>query len=356
MKKIYLFALPFLFINHIQAQVTITKAVHEPVIGDSYDTKTIDTTSTLPMTVNGAGVTWNVNGVTETFAINSHTYSSPADYSGSATTFPGVTSVMENFTTGDLSYFKSTPTTYEVLGATLNVAGNVTTINYNTNSGIIQTYPINLGYINNDIGAGAMTTSTISGTFTSTLQTKGDATGTLIFNGGVTYSNCLRVLFNQKMNFSMLSGLLTGTIEQNFYHYFHSSSKFPIFTVEYTHVISPGLSLAGIPPINTIQPKVETNSSVNIGLKENKLNDVIFKAYPNPAKNELNIHMVLTHNESYTIQILNTLGQVVKTISMANLTPGMYNQVINIADLNSGIYSVNVSGSKASGTQKLIID
>lgn len=356
MKKIYIFTIFVFTINQIQAQLTLTKSFNEPVIGQFYDTKTIDTTSTLPMSVIGAGTTWNVSGITESGAINTNTFSAPAAYPGASSTFPGVTMVQENLTTNDLSYIKSTPTTLELVGAYTNVGIANAELNYNSNSAILLSYPINMGYLNNDTGAGTISTSTLSGVFTSTLQTISDGSGTLIFNGAVSLTNCLRVKIKQNIAFNFLAGALVGTVDQITYNYYHSSSKFPVFTVAYSHIVSPGFSFGGIPPINTRQAKTETLSGVAIGIFEPQLNDVIFKVFPNPANSSLNIHFVLTQSENYVVEIFNCLGQIVKTMPLSNLSPGLYNEIINISGLNSGIYSIILKGKNASGTQKLIIE
>jgi hypothetical protein len=356
MKKIYIFAISVFTINQIQAQLTLTKSFNEPVIGEFYDSKTIDTTSTLPMSIIGVGSTWNVTGITESGAINTNTISAPSAYPGSSTTFPGVTMIQEDLTFNNLSYFKSTPTTLELVGAYTNVGVANAELNYNSNSAILLSYPVAMGYLNNDLGAGTISTSTLSGVFTSTIQTVADGSGTLIFNGAVSLTNCLRVKIKQNIAFNFLAGSLVGTVDQIGYNYYHSSSKFPVFTVAYSHIVSPGFSFAGIPPINTRQAKVETLSGVAIGIFESYLNEITFKAFPNPAKNELNIHFVITQSENFNVEITNCLGQVVKSISLSNLTPGLYNEFINISGLNSGIYSITVKGKNALGTQKLIIE
>jgi len=356
MKKIYIFSISLFTINQIQAQLTLTKSFNEPIIGQFYDTKSIDTTSTLPMSISGSGSTWNVSGISESGAINTNTFSAPSAYSGSSTTFPGVTIVQEDLTTNNLSYFKSTPTTFELVGAYTNVGVANAILNYNSNSAILLSYPVSFGYLNNDIAAGTISTSTLSGAFTSTIQNIADGSGTLIFNGAVSLTNCLRVKLKQNIAFNFLGGAFVGTVEQIGYNYYHSSSKFPVFTVAYSHIVSPGFTLAGIPPINTRQVKVETLSGFAIGILEPKINEIIFKVFPNPARSELNIHFVLTQSESYSVEITNCLSQIVKTISLPNLSPGLYNETLNISGLNSGIYSINVKGKNASGSQKLIIE
>lgn len=356
MKKIYILTLFIILVNQMNAQLVLTKAAFEPVIGDFYDAKTIDTTSTLPMGITGSSVTWNVSGVSESGALNTNNYSSPSSYPGASTTYPGVTMVKEDMTTADLSYFKVTPTTFELVGAYFN-AGIVTAdLNYNTNSAILYSYPVGMGYTNTDIGAGSIVTSSLTGVFTSTIETVADGSGTLAFNGAVSLSNCLRVRIKQHIEFSFLAGAFIGTVDQDIYNYYQSSTKHPVFTVSYSHVVSPGFSLGGIPPINNYQARVETHSSVVIGIKESHLNDVNFRTYPNPTKNEFSIYMVLTKNENYTVEVINTLGQIVKTISLPNLTPGMYNHMINVSELTSGLYTIKLKGNNATGTQKLIIE
>lgn len=345
MKKIYLLALSVFAITQANAQVpTLTKANSEAVIGETYDVKAIDTTNALPMNISGAGVTWNVTGLVETGGLTTNTFI-PASDDPSAVNFPGTTIVQQDGV--NTSYYKSTATTYELLG----VDGGQFILNYNTNSAVVAQYPISMGYVNNDTGAGAITASTLSGTFSSTIQTSGDATGTLDLNGVTNLTNCLRVKTVQKIDFTLAFGFLTGTISQTFYNYYHSSSKWPVFTVNYTLINSNN------PSFNNIhQDRVSALSTIAVGVKENIVNDIIFKAYPNPASNQLNIHYVLTQTESYTIDVLNTLGQVVKTINKPNLQPGIYSEAIDISGLNAGIYTVKVNGNRAQGTQKIIVE
>ena len=342
MKKIYLVALSLFTLNQANAQISLTKANSEPIVGDNYMMNVVDTTNALPINVTGAGVTWNVTGISQSGAVDTIKYVTSSANPNSSS-YPGTTIVEQQGS--NISYFKSTPTQYELLG----LDGGNFKLNYNTNSAIIAVYPVGLGYINNDIGSGTMTAS-ISGVFTSTIQTVGDGTGTLNLNGINSFSNCLRVKMTQKMNFS-LGVFETGTINQATYNYYHSSSKSPIFTISYSHVVGSGAF-----PLDQWRINVKTKASIILGVNENSVNDIIFKAYPNPANENVNIHFVLTQAESYTIDVLNNLGQVIKTLYKPNLAPGMYSEVIDIKGLTAGIYTVKVNGNHAQGTQKLIIE
>ncbi len=70
--------------------------------------------------------------------------------------------------------------------------------------------------------------------------------------------------------------------------------------------------------------------------------------YPNPAQNNLTINLGKTSPEGATIQVLNTLGQVVKTNGF-NKTTGQ-NLTVDLSGLATGLYFVQVQafgGSKA---------
>lgn len=353
MKKIYLFAFSLIAISQVKAQLTLTKAANEPIIGDSYITKTLDTNGTaLPLNVVGTNVTWNIANVIETSATSTNSYSAPGS---GASSYPGTTIVLEDQGTGNTSYYKSTASSYELVGAELSLGGIGAQLNYNTNSAIIAQYPITMGYTNTDPVAGTVTASTLTGTFNGTVKTTADGTGTLNFvGGGSNFTNVLRIKTTQNLTFSISGGFITGTIDQSIYNFYHSSSKWPLFTATYNHVFSNNV----IVPIDDTVNDVMALSTVIVGIKERMkaVNDIIFKAYPNPAHNQVAIHFVLTQKESYNIEIVNTLGQVVKSVSKPDLQPGLYNEAIDINGLSAGVYHIRVQGKNASGVEKLIVE
>lgn len=325
-----------------QTSYTLTQANSEAVIGDSYDSKGIDTTNALPMNVSGANVTWNVTGITESGVVDSHTFVAAADDPNSSS-YPGTTIVQQdpNATT----YFKSTTNLFELLG----VDAGQFVLNYNANSAIVAQYPISFGYTNNDLAAGAITANTLTGTFNSTISTVADGTGTLTLES-TSLTDCIRLKTTQFVDFSLAGGFVTGTMDQTIYNYYNSSSKFPLFQVTYVVINVPS---AGIN--NQRQDQVSMLSSIVLGVNDNARNETIFKAYPNPASENVSLHFVLTQTESYAVEVTNTLGQVVKTVNYSNLQPGLYNETIDLSGLDAGIYTIKVTGKNAQGSQKLII-
>lgn len=346
MKKIYFLVFSVLTLGSMQAQssYTLTQANSEPVINDTYDLKGIDTTNALPMTTSGQNVTWNVTGIAESGVLSTVNCIDPSGDANSGN-YPGTTMVQVE--TNTTSYFKSTTNKFELLG----LDGGQFILNYNANAATVAQYPITYGYVNNDLGAGAITAGSLTGTFNSTISTVADGTGTLSLNGVASFGNCIRLKTTQHIDFVLGNPPFTtnGTMDQVIYNYYNSSSKFPLFQAVYIHVVVP------IASIDQHQDQVSMLSSIVLGLHDQNDRNSIFKAYPNPADKNVNLHFVLTQNESYTVEISNAIGQVVKTIKMNDLQPGMYNETIDLTGLNAGVYSINVIGKSSKGTEKLII-
>lgn len=348
MKKIYLFIFSVVALSQMNAQTsyTLTQANSEAVIGDAYLPKFIDTTAALPMSISGANVTWNIAGLTDSLATDSVKFIDPSADPNSGN-YSGVTIVQVEGT--NVSYYKSSSSQFELIGMDLSFGGMTANVNYSSSSAILAQYNMSYGYNNTDAVSGDISVAGFSGTFTGSINTVADGTGTLDLNGISSFANCIRLKSNQHIDFDVLSGFVTGTLDQTTYNYYHSSSKFPVFSVSYTYVSAPSAN------IDQTQTRITTLSNIAIGVKENKLNDIIFKAYPNPANDQVSLHFVLTKSESYTVEISNALGQIVKTVSMSNLQPGMYNEAVNISDLSAGMYSIKVMGKNTQGTQKLMV-
>lgn len=76
------------------------------------------------------------------------------------------------------------------------------------------------------------------------------------------------------------------------------------------------------------------------------------KLYPNPAKNELYISFPKVVTGNIELQIVNQLGQTVAQQSFASLNGDVIQ--LNISELPSGIYSLQIKGNEYASTQKFI--
>ena len=88
------------------------------------------------------------------------------------------------------------------------------------------------------------------------------------------------------------------------------------------------------------------------GINELKTNNEQLTIYPNPVQSVLNIHTSSAFNGEATVNIYNITGQKLlsKTISLSNST----DKSINLSDLNSGMYLLEILNNSKSVRSKII--
>ena len=107
---------------------------------------------------------------------------------------------------------------------------------------------------------------------------------------------------------------------------------------------------------NLFQLSVAAYSSILFsGIKQNEPDNLHLNLYPNPANDILNINYTLTTNNRYQIQIINSIGQVVKEVSNQN-TVGTYTWTVDTKNYSKGIYCVSFSNGITTKQAKLIIN
>lgn len=92
-----------------------------------------------------------------------------------------------------------------------------------------------------------------------------------------------------------------------------------------------------------------------VGVNEVETEKVEVSIYPNPAKNNSNIELNLTKDETVTINVLSVMGQVVYTQTLSNLKAGKQTVSLNTENWAAGIYNVNISTSNGNVSRKLDI-
>ncbi len=97
--------------------------------------------------------------------------------------------------------------------------------------------------------------------------------------------------------------------------------------------------------------KLTLNPFIISGISEYKSVTNLFNAYPNPSNELINIKLEILSETNTTIEITNTLGQVVLSKALTqNITQ------LNISDLTKGIYFITVKTGDKTSTQKLVIN
>lgn len=336
MKKIYLSILSFGFtLASSYAQITLTKAANEPVLGDMEMYQYYDTVAVLN-NATGSNQNWNFSALTTNTLTEMTTYTTVAS-TPSASSFPSAT-IVGSDGQGGYTYAKSTATQYELVGI---VDPNLT-LNF-SNTAIAAIWPISSGYSNTDSFSGSVASGTLTGTSTGTISTVASGTGTITLPGGAVF-NALQVKTIQQVNISLLLGFITATVVNTSYSYYTSTQKFPILTVSYSDATG---------AFTNYSADVKINTNVIAGV--NNLNfESSLSIFPNPAKESLNVKLQNLSNETGHIEIVNAFGSVVKSIDLGNNAEIL--NTMSISNLSSGIYFVKTTLGEKVSTRKLIIE
>jgi hypothetical protein len=92
------------------------------------------------------------------------------------------------------------------------------------------------------------------------------------------------------------------------------------------------------------------------GIKSNSANIVENSSlYPNPAKNSVSVKVNLANTSKVQVDVLNTIGQVVKNnLSQGQIGANTIN--VELSGLSSGVYFVTIKVDNATSTKKLVIE
>ncbi|MES2513979.1 MAG: T9SS type A sorting domain-containing protein [Bacteroidota bacterium] len=337
MKKIYLSILVIACTINANAQLSLTKAFNEPVLGDVNSKEIFDSTAVLP-NGSGTGQVWDFSGLTASGTLDVVTFTTVAS-TPSASAFPSAT-LADSDGAGAYTYYKPTATQYEMVG----LVDPIIALSF-SNTAVIAIWPVTMGYTNTDVFAGTANSSFAgSGTATGTITTSATGTGTLIAPGGAVFTNVLKVQANQKVDVSLSFGAFTATLTTIDYNYYHASQKFPLLTVTYSDITGSFPSTSAT---------IKANSLILTGINDVNF-DASFSMFPNPAKNNFNVKLHNQTNAVCNIEIMNAIGQTAKVINLGNETEIEGN--VSISDLSAGIYFVKTSLGNKISVKKLIVE
>ena len=96
-------------------------------------------------------------------------------------------------------------------------------------------------------------------------------------------------------------------------------------------------------------PMLRMNFDPSTAVSISEVKQDIFNVYPNPTTGVFNLD--LNNNKSYNISIFNSLGQKVYN----NVTNSM-SMVVDLSELESGIYTIELENSDVIFTERIIIE
>jgi len=318
MKKFYISLSAFILCAGISnAQLTLTKATNEPVIGDVEYTKSFDSTTAIPKNT-GAGQVWNFTSA------NPGTYSETISYVAVNSTpqgslFPNATIAVTRGGS-EYEYMKSSVTDYEYLGST-NTSTEVMSF---TNTALFYSWPISMGSTFTDLFSGPLTNGTVTSTMNGTISLTATGTGTVMLPGGNIQNNCLQL--KRVIIASIVSGTTNSNFSETDYIYYSNAIKSPIISISYSYK-------GNSPDVNIMVNTSLLPVGLNEQLSEN--NNVI--VYPNPCSEIITFGGI----KSAELNIFSLAGK--KIISAYDTN------TVNVLSLEAGIYFLEIkerSGNK----------
>lgn len=341
MKKIYTFLIVLSTGSLLNSQ-TLTQSNNAFVVGDTFSTLRCDSVNIVPG-IGGTNVTWNFSALAiYSTAVNNFTVGS-----SSSNLYPSGSVVVASATNNEL-YLKSSATDLQYYGGNLQIGTVAATLIYSTGA-IDAIYPMTINSTSTSAIAGTINVSSLAGTFTGNSVVTADGSGTLVLPGGAagTYTNVLRVVSSQTLNYT--ASLVSGKVIQTQYDYYTPSAKAPLLTIattSFTSSFSPGSTTTGT---TTTIDKSYLGTMTGIAVHQGQLNDLL--VYPNPANSVVNFS-----TENKTVKEIRVYDITGKLVEKQNFGEG--NLKLDVSDYNKGlyIYSLLNTGGETLKTGKLTIN
>jgi len=104
----------------------------------------------------------------------------------------------------------------------------------------------------------------------------------------------------------------------------------------------------------TTSPMIRANFDPTVGIEENE--DVTsVSIYPNPTSDNVNINFVSKEDQDVTINVISVDGKLVFAKQLNTKVGQVSRTTIDVANLSSGIYMVQLMGAKSSLTQRIVV-
>lgn len=331
MKKIYLTVTLFGIGCMAFAQPTITMANSAPMPGESFLMHFAAWQSEGP---SGANQTWDFSNLV---ADSSKTFNwvDPANTPNGAS-FPTADIAQEDPGAGFV-YYDHSNGDLEYVGADANGL-----LVEQSDPEVTLELPCTFGTTWTDTQAG---TIPFGGTRAGTTNGDGDAYGTLTLPWG-TVNNVLRVHLNQVYTDNII---ITIDYIMNFYMYYKEGTSSPLLIVA-DLLITPSFGA----PINTKYIQYADQSVVGIGEEMEIVGSM--NIYPVPATEEANVHFTLEEKENITIDLIDMTGRSISSEELGIVLPGEHVHGINVADLRSGMYFIQLSSPNGRSVERLIVE
>jgi hypothetical protein len=340
MKRFLPLAVVALFAGSAFAQISLTAAVHGPVIGDSFNILRADTTGVQPGPA-GASQTWNFSSLVIDTVPASITYDDLANQTFAAD-FPNGNMVLADGS-GGFTILESNANALTLHGINNSTLGSIPY----TDAQILMNFPVSFGAanVNNDAFAASYTLLGFPVTRSGTSSTVADAYGTLILPGG-TFNNVLRVKTTSSINDATPLG--ATTTDQVDYKWYDANNKNYLLTISVTTTVAPILGTT----VTKVVAVLDNPTASGLSERRNDIGNI--SVFPNPASDHFLLNIDLKKSGKYTLSVFSADGRIMMNDSDVNMLAGRQNRSLDISAFPEGIYLLCVAGEDASQTIRFI--
>lgn len=329
----------FIAALNARAQYTLT-ASSNPVAGDVYEYYFMDPTG---VTGGSSGVAqiWDYSGLAPSSSRVTQTYTTVAS-TPSASSFPAANIASEtNMPAGNFHYYYISATERSLVGRIFNSSNR----RVNTTPVAFSVLPFSYGSssVSNNFTGSFISSSAIQYSGVMTINAAG--TGTLTLPGGQIYSNVLKIETIETYTLNNLNVVSTTTVCE----WYSAASKFPLLQV----LSSMDDNGSGGTFANK---EVRMNVGIDVGLHEPAHTKAEFSIYPNPSQTEVFVDFETSSEKSYTLDIVDVCGSIVKQVPFTFLKNGIQHNRVDLSGLSAGTYVVKLRGDGKEGVRKLVIE
>ncbi|MBL0328170.1 MAG: choice-of-anchor J domain-containing protein [Bacteroidetes bacterium] len=97
------------------------------------------------------------------------------------------------------------------------------------------------------------------------------------------------------------------------------------------------------------------NVAAAVGVEENSLVNGV-NVYPNPMANNASVDFNLTAENTVSIVLVNTVGQLVQSENLGNMSTGIHTYQLDASSLSNGLYFLNITVGNNTITKKVSIN
>jgi hypothetical protein len=346
MKNMY-FVIAFLAACHARAQYTLT-AGSNPVAGDVYRYCFMYTTGVTGGS-SGTAQVWDYSDlVAYPSGRVTKTYTTAAS-TPSASLFPSANMASEtDRSPGSFEYYHISATEKSLVGKILynsNSSTGGSLIMRFANPVVFSALPFSYGSsaVSNNF-TGSNTNSVGSVNYSGEMTIKAEGTGMLILPDGQIYSNVLKIETVETYTLNGSDTVTTTTINE----WYSAASKFPLL-----HVLS---FVTGNGSGTFVNTEVKMNTGIDVGLREPADTKPEFSIYPNPSQTEVFVDFEAIPEKSYSFDIIDLRGRIVKQASFRSVNNGKQHHHIDLSGLSAGTYVAKLRGDGKEGSRQLIIE